>query len=281
MESGNSRLAVRGQLLILNLASFRRQNGQATSRPPCCNGRLRFLGLLVKLLQFLGFRFTTLSKALTAPAGRWACLTVDGSAVCIHDEILPTLQRHGVPATLFVPTDEIARDASGDWSTEAESIGPSVADPSKVLSWHHVRLLCNQGWEIGAGGHESVNLTEKSSEEQRQQIARARAVLTRRLGKAPRIFAYPYGAYDATTVSCVRDEGFEAAVTTKRGVNPPGDSFALHLKRLPTSAQRWRDLYHVVRAALDALRTPKEATTRARPVQARSEVAKIHSGSLS
>jgi peptidoglycan/xylan/chitin deacetylase (PgdA/CDA1 family) len=124
--------------------------------------------------------------------------------------------------------------------------------PSDTLSWSQLRQLEKQGWEIGSLGHEPVNLTERSYLEQRRQIARSRFLLSSHLSKAPTLFSYPFGAYDATTVSCLRDQGFAAAVTMRSGLNHGGSEATepYHLRRLPLSSSALRDLVLVLRHAL-------------------------------
>jgi peptidoglycan/xylan/chitin deacetylase (PgdA/CDA1 family) len=105
------------------------------------------------------------------------------------------------------------------------------------------------GWDVGSLGHEPVDLTERSYLEQKRQIARSRSLLTAHLGKAPRLFAYPFGAYDATTLSCLKEEGFAAAVTMRKGVN------AIHpepfqLRRVALTSSLVRDVAAVMKHAL-------------------------------
>src|SRR5690606_27922296 len=116
-------------------------------------------------------------------------------------------------------------------------------------------------WEIGAYPHRHVNLSERGSWEQSLLISRARSLLETRLGTRPQLFAYPYGAFDASTVSCVRDEGFTAAVTLRRGLND-GEVDPLQLKRLSLRGQPWRDLASVLRQTIAVWRA-KPAPTRA------------------
>jgi peptidoglycan/xylan/chitin deacetylase (PgdA/CDA1 family) len=214
------------------------------------------------LLRLLGYKLATVSEALRAPFGRFVCLTFDGASSDIHDRLFPQLKALHVPATVFVPTKAIHRPVTPvDASTETRR--------PDHLTWEQLRELEQHGWEIGSLGHEPVDLTERSYLEQRRQIARSRFLLASRLGHEPRLFAYPFGAYDATTVSCIREQGFDGALTMRKGMNY-GPAEAFHLKRLALSSSSVRDLTLVLRHALaegpapvqaDEMRTGATAST--------------------
>jgi peptidoglycan/xylan/chitin deacetylase (PgdA/CDA1 family) len=231
------------KILILSIARPRRKTGEPRPAAPSTDfcPRPRFVRFLTLLLRLLGYKLATVSEALRAPFGRFVCLTFDGASSDIHDRLFPQLKALRVPATVFVPTKAIHR-----------SVTPVDADTKTRpdhLTWEQLRELEQHGWEIGSLGHEPVDLTERSYLEQRRQIARSRFLLASRLSREPRLFAYPFGAYDATTVSCIREQGFDAALTMRKGVNY-GPAEAFHLKRLALSSSSVRDLLLVLRHAL-------------------------------
>lgn len=186
----------------------------------------RFIGFAMRVLRALGYRFATISEALQGPGERYACL--------IYEGIRPALTRLSLPATLFVCVSELTPP---DWVT--------------------LRKLQASGWEIGSSGMAPSNLTDLSYAEQQAAIVEARRVLEEQLGEAPRIFSYPFGAYDATTVSVVRDAGFDAAVTATRGVNGIAEGHPYHLRRLSLAPNSIRDMTSLVKHALVA--APAEA----------------------
>jgi peptidoglycan/xylan/chitin deacetylase (PgdA/CDA1 family) len=221
-------LAASRKILILAIA----RNG----RPP---GRL-YLQALIWLIRLLGYRFATVSQALASPFGRYACITIDGGERAKLTALSPELLNRRIPATLFVSTKGLGLGASTSWKT--------------------LRSLKAKGWEIGALGHQVTNLTEQSYRDQRRLVSRAKTLLTANLGMTPLVFAYPFGAYDATTVSCVKDEGFTAAVTMRRGLNNGETSQApFHLKRLPLAGLLIKDLILVLRTAATRLHPGQNA----------------------
>lgn len=69
-----------------------------------------------------------------------------------------------------------------------------------------------------------------------------------RLGSRPTSFAYPYGDYSSRVVETVREQGFQAAVTTSPSVEVDLDR-PLRLPRLPVL--EWHSLGDVKRLAED------------------------------
>ena len=197
-----------------------------------------YLQVLVKLLRLMSYRMTTVTDALAAADGRYACLTFDVADEHLLTEVLPALDLLRTPGTLFVPT----------------------APAAQQMAWGALRALAMKGWEIGSLGHEVANLTECSYVDQRRSVMQSKELLTNHLGTQPKLFAYPFGAYDATTVSCVRAAGFTGAVTLKRGRNDDyfEDHAPFHLRRLPLHGSLLRDLPGVIKTAF--LPSPRSKT---------------------
>lgn len=103
-----------------------------------------------------------------------------------HESVLrlaaPVLEALGVPATLFVPTAWIG--TGRDWLDE-----------------DGLRALRDLGWELGAHtvSHPRMSVRLFGEDEAahaarlREECDRSRERLTEILGRAPRLFAYPYG----------------------------------------------------------------------------------------
>lgn len=133
-------------------------------------------------------------------------LMVDDAYSSFKSGAMPILRQYGYPVTLFVNTGKVGTKDSLDWS--------------------ELRQLVKEGVEIGnhTATHRSlaVQLPQESPSTYRQRLRtdldRAQQVLTRELGIAPQLFAYPYGEYSQMTQKFVEDYGFLAAFAQHSGV---------------------------------------------------------------
>ena len=111
--------------------------------------------------------------------------------------------------------------------------GPPAADAP--LTWNDVRRLRSEGVEIGAHSatHPILSKIERDGDLAREFEECARRI-REELGAPPTHFCYPNGQpsdIDARCVAAARRSGFRLAVTTTRGLNPPG-AHPFLLKRL-------------------------------------------------
>ena len=182
--------------------------------------RRRYFYILRRLLNLLGYKFTALTEALESSHGKFATIAYDEPNLCDLRRESLLLEGLRLKATVFIAT----------------------ADDS--IDWKYLKSLYVKGWEIGTLGQQITDLTEKSLVEKKQLILKAKHVIATELGHAPTVFAYPFGAYDATTVSCLRDAGFIAGVTMKGGINRTKiTSDFFHLCRLNLTGSLRRDVW--------------------------------------
>ena len=216
--------------LIINVSPLD-QNLKAAHSPQRRRRRLRTpkvsqrkLKTVLWLLNRLGYRFATISQALAAPSPRTVCLVLESAAHApASSKVIATLKTLEIPATLFVATGSVS-----DFAPLAE--------------------LSKAGFEIGSLGHEAVDLTTRGYLEQRQLVAKGRAAFAA-LHRPARIFAYPFGAYDTTTLSCLKEEGFVAAISGHQGVNG-ADADRYQLRQIRFSKRFFADLWQIVRLTL-------------------------------
>lgn len=188
----------------------------------------------------------------------------DGYSDNLHT-VLPMLERHRIPATMFVTSgnrggefwwDRLARllAASGR-AAETEPLAvelervPSEARERQIdalasnatrasepvyraLTGDELkRLAASPLVEIGAHTESHRRLTDLQASAQRDETSRSRADLETLLGRPVTSFAYPHGAIDAQAIASVRGAGYQVACCSKADVAARGSSL-LALPRL-------------------------------------------------
>lgn len=144
------------------------------------------------------------------------------------------LQTHRMKATFYIINGgDASQWCIGSGRHYNDPVQPPGGCGDAYLSWDQVRLLDQSGL-ITIGGHtlDHENLTTLSPEEQQRQIGESKVGIERELGHPIKHFAYPYGAYNQTSIDVARAAGYVSAVTTEPGLyQAPGMEFALRRER--------------------------------------------------
>jgi peptidoglycan/xylan/chitin deacetylase (PgdA/CDA1 family) len=179
-------------------------------------------------LRSAGFQGTSLeewaeARRLNRPLpGRRVLVTFDDAYVDFQEHAWPILQRHGFPATLFVPTAHVG--GSNAWD---EEYGEKVP----LLGWSDLRSLHAEGVRLGAHGHTHRPLSALSPGELMDEAARSRVELEDRLQLPVTAVAYPYGRHDSVVTHAHAACGFLHGVTTRSALSTLKDP-ALELPRV-------------------------------------------------
>jgi peptidoglycan/xylan/chitin deacetylase (PgdA/CDA1 family) len=154
-----------------------------------------------------GFEIVALERLLeAAPQERRVALSFDDGFASVHAAALPVLRAAGAPATLFLTSGHVGRD--NRWPGQ-----PAFAPTEPLLGWKEVEALAGAGFTIEAHTFSHPDLRRLSDDAIADELARADEEIERRLGRAPRGFAYPYGFFDARVVAAARRR-YRYAVTT-------------------------------------------------------------------
>lgn len=160
-------------------------------------------------LQFLaddGFEVWPLSRILATQAAgeklpeRVAAITIDDAYASIYHQAFPRLKARGWPFTVFVSTDAVDNHLpaflSWDQMREMQQHRASFANHTRT----HDHLLVRQKAESEAAWLARV----------RADIEYAESRLQAELGEIPKLFAYPYGEYDARLMQLLKEMGYPA-----------------------------------------------------------------------
>jgi peptidoglycan/xylan/chitin deacetylase (PgdA/CDA1 family) len=129
------------------------------------------------------------------------------------------LKKYNMKATFYIINGGVeSRWCIGAGRRYHDPLQPPTGCGDAYLSWSQVKTLDKSGL-ITIGGHtiDHENLATLSPSDQQFEIDASKSGIESELGHPIYDFAYPYGAYDATTVSLVQQAGYTTAVSTDPG----------------------------------------------------------------
>lgn len=199
------------------------------------NFRTLFLDELVLLIRG--------KESFTQPS---VSLTFDDGHLDNWVYAFPLLQKYRLKATIFVVTSWMGegemRTPSTPGSQGNESPVPrhgevkeraAAGDLSVALSWGEARAMEATGLvdiqshthfhrDYFSPGGEVSQLDPARKNLLSEDLARSKELIEGKLGKRCRYLSWPWGKYDSSAVLLAKELGFEAMVTTEKGVNFPG-----------------------------------------------------------
>lgn len=135
-------------------------------------------------------------------------ITFDDAYVSVAENALPELASRGFHSTIFVPTGPLGRSPS--WSMEEGS--PDSLET--IMSVEQIAKLPSLLVSLGSHSCTHPRLSRLPSSEAREEIEGSRAKLQSLTIQDVRLFAFPYGDYDASTVELCRIAGYEVVFST-------------------------------------------------------------------
>jgi peptidoglycan/xylan/chitin deacetylase (PgdA/CDA1 family)/GT2 family glycosyltransferase len=161
-------------------------------------------------------------RSATLPA-RPVVLTFDDAYADFYDTAFPLLQRHGFPATLYVPTAYVG-GACGWLRREGETMRP-------MATWSQLAEISAAGIECGGHSHNHVQMDAIPPAAVESEIRRCKSLLEDHLGQEVLSFAYPHGWTTSAVKRMIQTAGYASACAVKNTLCTPSDS-SLELPRL-------------------------------------------------
>jgi peptidoglycan/xylan/chitin deacetylase (PgdA/CDA1 family) len=191
---------------------------------------------------FLGsgrVRVVSLEALADVPAHDDAvAITFDDGFENFWSDAAPALEAHALPATVFAVPAHVG--AHNDWGGRQVTGIPHLP----LMSWDHLARLRERGFTLGAHTRTHPALPSVPATQLEDELGGCVADIAARTGVRPSTFAYPYGAWDATSAEAVRQR-FDLACTTElrplravedRALMPRLDMYYL---RAPGLLDRW------------------------------------------
>jgi peptidoglycan/xylan/chitin deacetylase (PgdA/CDA1 family) len=174
-------------------------------------------------------RATTLDRALDAlagpeppnPADDPVVVTFDDGTADFADQAVPVLDRHGIPALLYVATDFVER-------------GLSFPHDGRPASWAALRDAAATGLvEVGSHTNTHLLLDRVDRGEAEHDLDRSVELIGERIGSAPRHFAYPKAVGAGPLVEALVRDRFRSAALAGTRPNRYGDTDPYRVARSP------------------------------------------------
>ena len=137
-------------------------------------------------------------------------VTFDDGFASTIEMVLPILKRNAIPATFFIPTAHLGKEA--EWINDMDR--RKLTGP--ILSNENLKLLSkNKGVTIGSHGMNHRRLTEIKDDDARKELAESKRQLENITGTKVKTHSFPYGVYDARHVAMARKAGYNYVFTVE------------------------------------------------------------------
>jgi peptidoglycan/xylan/chitin deacetylase (PgdA/CDA1 family) len=202
----------------------------------------------VELLVERGYRGVRFSEAVHAGGHeKILAITFDDAFRSVSEIAWPILERLGLPATVFVPTDYIGTTETLRWPGIDRWLDGPFASELAPMSWTELESLAASGWEIGSHTGSHPYLTQLEDAVLRDELARSKVACEQHAVGPCTSIAYPYGDVDARVVAATAQAGYTAGAALPQrlaargalewprvGVYQVDDGFRFRLKVSPT-----------------------------------------------
>ena len=156
--------------------------------------------------------------AKTIPRSRQplVCVTFDDGYRDNHDNAVPILVRHQIPAAFFVSTGIVGTDRTFPHDVKRRN------DPIPTMDWAQLRAMKALGFTIGSHTVNHIDCAGEPEDVVWSELTESRDTLRRELGLEDVVLGYPYGGRQHMTASrldLVRQAGYAGCLSAFGGTN--------------------------------------------------------------
>jgi len=150
-------------------------------------------------------------------------ITFDDAYSDFHQNALPILEDHGFPATMFVPTGLVGKNAEWD---SYDQIKP-------LMNWDEIQEISGRGIELGSHTVSHRRLAECDEGALEHELRSSLDALQERCENVIPALAYPGGYYGPREMSAAKEVGYSCALggASRWGNGPETDLFQLRRER--------------------------------------------------
>lgn len=127
------------------------------------------------------------------------------------EQVIPELDRLGVPVTVFVATSFADRDGAPLTVGELDTSDPEDLTGLQTLTWDQLRELRNRGVSIGSHTVSHPHLVQLSDDEAFRELVESKERIETVVERPCTALAYPYGEHDARIRGVARRAGYDCA----------------------------------------------------------------------
>ena len=171
-----------------------------------------------------GVQVRSLQEALGAPGDRrTVVLTFDDGFASVYEYGLPLLRRYGLPATVFLVTDAVGKEACWEGAPQGEAL----------MTWEQVREMAAEGFEFGS--HTATHLDLRRAEVGliEEELAHSRTAIEEHTGQEGRAFAYPFWYFRAEMPALLARAGYRCGLLAGTYGRNTGSTDVYALHRIP------------------------------------------------
>lgn len=135
-------------------------------------------------------------------------ITFDDAFTNFAERAWPILKDHGLPATLFVPTDYVGM--TNRWNV---GIKPPIPE-LPILDWHTLGRLAEEGASLGSHTCSHCDLRTEQRQRLQAELHESATAIAANAGVRPTALAYPFGYTNPTVIEATRT-AYDVAVSTE------------------------------------------------------------------
>jgi peptidoglycan/xylan/chitin deacetylase (PgdA/CDA1 family) len=148
-------------------------------------------------------------RGVLPPGKRHVAITFDDAFESVRENAMPELLARSFHSTIFVPTGFLGRRPS--WVMREEERARS----EMVMTADQLSEFPSDLVTLGSHGSMHVHLSQTQPDRAKEEIEGSRRELEHLIGREVRLFSFPYGDHDASSVELCAIAGYEQAFTIR------------------------------------------------------------------